>query len=157
MKLIYLVFPIAIVSAFFGLIAFYSLLPPDGLDVSVPVESDSATIALEDALEKRYVEALEKIIASSTWFTNFDKTYLRLDWSMCAQAEETDADGKDSPSEKLDSSCDGLRSPCDGLRSPCDGLRSPPCDKAATDNESDVGSPLGVRTVHLRSESTNSG
>jgi len=133
-KLIYLACPLTIVSAFLGLIAYYSFLPSDVPHDSAAVESTSAAIESEE----RFTATLGKIVASTTWFTNFDSRYLRLDWPACTDAEESGADENDSP-------CDAL-----GCSGSCD---------AAADNgiESPDDSDLGAQAVRPRSESNKSG
>jgi len=82
-KLVYLVFPLVVVSALLGSIAYYCYLAPEKTVDPAALERDKSI----DASDRRYSAALKTIIASSTWFTNLDSSGLALDWSECAHAE----------------------------------------------------------------------
>jgi len=132
-KLIYLVCPVAIVSVFLGLIAYYSFLPAHGVHEPAVDELTGTEISSDE----RFAETLEKIVASATWFTNFDRRYLRLDWSACADLEETDVD-ENNPS--------------------CDGLGCPGSVDVADDGtEVPFESNLGVQAARPRTKSDISG
>lgn len=96
MKLIYLVFPLAIVSVFFGLITIYSLLPADS-SAELPADVPAGAGDEFDVTDKRCARAVEKLMSSYTWFSNLDSLESRLDWSRCAGIEQDEIETDDSP------------------------------------------------------------